>query len=190
MNPNPVCIEQTANYKKVRELIKKYGISSFLVVEEQNVENSPRIGSRNKKVIKGILTQRDINSFQFDDELVTSKMTDLDRLVYYEVDKHFDSLNCDLNAILTQCKSLLISNKIEKIPIVTKDKEIVGLVSIKDLKQYESMTLANKDASGRLFVGAAVGANKDYIERANALVKSGCDVLVIDVANGHSKIAM
>jgi IMP dehydrogenase len=64
------------------------------------------------------------------------------------------------------------------------------LVSIKDLKQYESMTLANKDASGRLFVGAAVGANKDYIERAEALVKSGCDVLVVDVANGHSKIAL
>lgn len=85
---------------------------------------------------------------------------------------------------------MLISNKIEKIPIITSNKEIVGLVSIKDLKQYESMTLANKDASGRLFVGAAVGANKDYIERAEALVKSGCDVLVVDVANGHSKIAM
>ena len=40
------------------------------------------------------------------------------------------------------------------------------MVSIKDLKQYESMTLANKDHSGRLFVGAAVGANKDYIERS------------------------
>jgi IMP dehydrogenase len=58
------------------------------------------------------------------------------------------------------------------------------------LKQYESMNQANKDHSGRLFVGAAVGANKDYIERAEALVKSGCDVLVVDVANGHSKIAM
>lgn len=52
------------------------------------------------------------------------------------------------------------------------------------------MNLANKDSSGRLFVGAAVGANKDYIERSAALVKSGCDVLVVDVANGHSKLAM
>jgi IMP dehydrogenase len=87
--------------------------------------------------------------------------------VYYEVDEHFDSRNCDLNLIIKHCKELLIFNKIEKIPIVIKNsKEIVGLVSIKDLKQYEAMTHANKDQSGRLFVGAAIGANKDYIERA------------------------
>ena len=49
---------------------------------------------------------------------------------------------------------------------------------------------ANKDESGRLFVGAAVGANKDYIERAESLIKSGCDVLIVDVANGHSKLAL
>lgn len=114
----------------------------------------------------------------------------MEKLIYYEVDKSFDSLTCDLNSILAQCKALLISNKIEKIPIINSSKQIVGLVSIKDLKQYEAMTLANKDASGRLFVGAAVGANKDYLERADALVRSGCDVLVVDVANGHSKIAM
>jgi hypothetical protein len=112
MNPNPVCIEETANYKKVRELKKKYGISSFLVVEAQNVENSPRLGVRSHKIIKGILTQRDINSFEFDDETVTSRMTTMDKLVYYEVDKKFDPLNCDLNSILANCKSLLISNKI------------------------------------------------------------------------------
>ncbi len=75
-------------------------------------------------------------------------------------------MNCDLNSILANCKSLLISNKIEKIPIITSSKAVVGLVSIKDLKQYESMNQANKDSSGRLFVGAAVGANKDYIERS------------------------
>lgn len=44
--------------------------------------------------------------------------------------------------------------------------------------------------SGRLYVGAAVGANKDYIERSQRLVEAGCDVLVVDVANGHSKLAM
>lgn len=106
------------------------------------------------------------------------------------MDSHFDSRNCDLNQILKHCKELLIFNKIEKIPILKSTKEVVGLVSIKDLKQYESMTNANKDQGGRLFVGAAIGANKDYIERAEALVKSGCDVLVVDVANGHSKLAL
>lgn len=85
---------------------------------------------------------------------------------------------------------MLIHNKIEKIPLINDQYEVLGLVSIKDLRQYESMNLANKDKTGRLFVGAAVGANKDYIERSEALVKAGCDVLVVDVANGHSKLAM
>ena len=69
-------------------------------------------------------------------------------------------------------------------------KEIIGLVSLKDLQIFESMKIANKDQSGRLLVGAAVGANKDYIERAEQLKEAGCDVLVVDVANGHSKLAL
>jgi hypothetical protein len=48
-------------------------------------------------------------------------------------------------------------------------KQIIGLVSLKDLQVYESMKIANKDHSGRLFVGAAIGANKDYMERAEQL---------------------
>lgn len=56
--------------------------------------------------------------------------------------------------------------------------------------RYEALTRANKDANGRLYVGAAVGGNKDYIERTEALIKAGCDVLVVDVANGHNKLTM
>lgn len=52
------------------------------------------------------------------------------------------------------------------------------------------MKASNKDSSGRLFVGAAIGANKDYLQRAEALSQAGCDVFVVDVANGHSKIAL
>lgn len=85
MNPNPVCISETANYKTVKSLMKKYGISSFLVVMEQNGESSPRLGGSMKKIISGILTQRDINGFQFDDEKVHSKMTNIEKLVTYEV---------------------------------------------------------------------------------------------------------
>ena len=64
------------------------------------------------------------------------------------------------------------------------------MVSLKDILEFEERKLANKDQSGRLFVGAAVGANKDYIERSRRLVEAGCDVLVVDVANGHSKLAL
>lgn len=52
------------------------------------------------------------------------------------------------------------------------------------------MIRANKDGNGRLYVGAAVGGNKDYIERSAALIKAGCDVLVVDVANGHNRLTM
>jgi len=190
MNPNPVCIEENSNFREVKKLMKKYLISSFLVTAARNPEDSPRLGKKFKKIICGILTQRDIHCFQHDDEEVKSKMTPMSKLVYYEVGSEFDSGNCDLNAILEQCKSLLINNKIEKIPIIKSNKEIVGLVSLKDLRQYESMVNSNKDHRGRLYVGAAVGANKDYLERSEELVRAGCDVLVIDVANGHSKLAL
>ena len=63
-------------------------------------------------------------------------------------------------------------------------------MSLKDLRQYQSMVNSNKDQRGRLYVGAAVGANKDYLERSEELVKAGCNVLIVDVANGHSKLAM
>lgn len=96
-------------------------------------------------------------------------MTPIDRVVYYEVGDDYEYASCDLNSLLQECKKLLLKNKVEKIPILNARKQIVGLVSLKDLTIFESMQLANKDSSGRLFVGAAIGANKDYIERAQLL---------------------
>ena len=66
MNPNPVCVSQSSNYKTIKTLMNKYKISSFLVVGNDNIESSPRLGNSKKK-IRGIITQRDINSFKFDD---------------------------------------------------------------------------------------------------------------------------
>lgn len=63
MNPNPVCIEEDANQKTVRSLMKKYGISSFLVTASKKPDDSPRLGYSSKKTLTGILTQRDINCF-------------------------------------------------------------------------------------------------------------------------------
>lgn len=117
-------------------------------------------------------------------------MTPFDKLIYYEVPEGYSESKYDLNSLLQECKKLLYANKIEKIPIITSDKFIVGLVSLKDLIQYEKTSHSNKDNSGRLYVGAAIGANKDYLERAEALYNAGCDVFVVDVANGHSKLAI
>lgn len=169
---------------------QKYSISSFLVVEKCDGESSPRISRDRARKIKGILTARDINCFEFDDQLVSDFMTPLEKLIYVEVEAGFSPQNCDLNSLLSECKKLLFKNKIEKIPIINPRKEIVGLVSLRDILEYEERKLANKDSSGRLYVGAAIGANKDYLERARKLADAGCDVLIVDVANGHSKLAL
>lgn len=158
---------------------------------KSNGGESPRINPKHqKKTLAGLLTNRDIQCFKFDDQLVKDFMTPIDRVVYYEVGEDFEYASCDLNSLLQECKKLLLKNKIEKIPILNAKKQILGLVSLKDLHVYESMQIANKDQSGRLFVGAAIGANKDYLERAEKLQEAGVDVLVVDVANGHSKLAI
>jgi IMP dehydrogenase len=103
MNPNPVTIGIDCNFKMVKFLMKKYGITSFLVintVSTNRAEDSPRITYERKKALKGILTQRDINCFKFDDELVKDFMTPIDKVIYYEVSNSFDAKNCDLNSIL------------------------------------------------------------------------------------------
>lgn len=63
-------------------------------------------------------------------------MTPLEKLVYYEVNQGFSAINCDLNSILAECKKLIYKNKIEKIPLLNPKKEIVGLVSLKDILEF------------------------------------------------------
>lgn len=85
------------------------------------------------------------------------------------------------------CKNLMHSKRVEKLPILNKEGLIKGLVTLKDLEaKNQREKQANIDPQGRLYVGAAVGAKEEDLERAEALVNAGADVLVIDVANGHS----
>lgn len=126
----------------------------------------------------------------FDDEKVSSVMTPIERINYYKLPNNYESDNFQLETILKECKALALKNKVEKIPLIDEKFRLHGIISLKDIMKYESLARANKDPHGRLFVGGAVGANKDYLERAEALIKAGCDVLVVDVANGHNKLTM
>ncbi len=83
--------------------------------------------------------------------------------------------------------SLLRQNKIEKLPLVDPDGRLRGLITVKDFTKSEQYPLATKDADGRLVVGAAVGVGGDAEVRAKALIEAGVDVVVVDVAHGHSK---
>ncbi|MEV0581626.1 IMP dehydrogenase [Nonomuraea sp. NPDC050310] len=83
--------------------------------------------------------------------------------------------------------ALLKQNKIEKLPLVDADGRLRGLITVKDFTKSEQYPLSTKDADGRLMVGAAIGVAGDAEERAKALIDAGVDVIVVDVAQGHSK---
>ncbi|NUT42531.1 MAG: IMP dehydrogenase [Thermoactinospora sp.] len=82
---------------------------------------------------------------------------------------------------------LLRKNKIEKLPLVDSEGRLRGLITVKDFTKSEKYPLSTKDADGRLMVGAAIGVAGDAEERAKALIDAGVDVIVVDVAQGHSK---
>jgi len=87
---------------------------------------------------------------------------------------------------LERAKELLHAHRIEKLLVVDSSGDLCGLITIKDIEKSERFPDASKDAMGRLLCGAAVGVGGDRLERSQALVDSGVDVIVVDTAHGHS----
>ena len=87
---------------------------------------------------------------------------------------------------LEMAKSILSKHRIEKLPLVDKDGNLKGLITIKDIEKATKYPNSAKDASGRLLVGAAVGVSKDMYDRLDALVAAKADVIIVDTAHGHS----
>src|SRR5262249_55118544 len=88
---------------------------------------------------------------------------------------------------LAEAEEILHRNKIEKLPVVDADGRLRGLITVKDIQKKIEFPDATKDEQGRLRVAAAVGVGPDALERAQALVGAGVDVLVVDTAHGHSR---
>jgi IMP dehydrogenase len=123
----------------------------------------------------GMLTERDLR-FVIDGRLrVADRMTPRDRLVLHEGE-----------ISLPEAERLLAARKVKKLPLVAADGTLIGLVTSRDLLRQRRLPFATRDDSGRLRVGAAIGARGDYLERAAELLRAGADVLVIDIAHGHS----
>jgi hypothetical protein len=97
-------------------------------------------------------------------------MTPVDHLKVIQIPDDFDKQSYDIQELIKTTKDMAIGSKIEKIPLVNSRCEIQGLICLKDIFQYEKLKLANKGLNGKLYVGAAVGANKDYLERAKKLI--------------------
>ena len=89
-------------------------------------------------------------------------------------------------AIMEKAEEILQQNKIEKLPLVNSEGQLVGLITIKDIEKVVEFPNAAKDKHGRLLAAAAVGVTSDTFERAAALLDAGADALVIDTAHGHS----
>ena len=122
----------------------------------------------------GILTNRDLR-FETDfDQPIRNVMTK-DNLV-----------TAPVGTTLSEAQKILGKHRIEKLPIVDKDFKLKGLITIKDIEKAIQYPNSAKDKNGRLLVGAAVGAGKDFIDRAKALVDAKADCIDVDTAHGHN----
>ena len=141
-------------------LMERYRISGVPVVE-------------NGKLV-GIITNRDIR-FETDFSKPIREAMTSDNLI-----------TAPEGTTLEEAKNILAKHRIEKLPIVNKNFELRGLITIKDIEKAVKYPNSAKDAHGRLLCAAAIGVTGDAIERATALVNAGVDVLGIDTAHGHS----
>lgn len=157
---DPVSIHATATLKEALLIMSEYRISGVPVVDNDN------------KLI-GILTNRDLRFENDYSKKVEALMTKMPLITVKK------------GTTLDDAEAIFRTNKVEKLPVVDEENRLAGLITIKDLKKRQEYPNANKDAFGRLRVGAAIGVGQ--LDRARALVEAGVDVLVLDSAHGHSK---
>ena len=143
------------------------------IMREFKIGGIPVIDSEGKLI--GILTNRDLR-FQKDLTKTVNEIMTKDGLI-----------TAQKGISLDEAESILQEFKIEKLPIVDEQYKLIGLVTYKDIIKRKNNPYASKDTLGRLRVGAAVGVTPDLLERVQALVTVGVDVISIDTAHGHSK---
>ena len=128
-----------------------------------------------KGFLKGIVTNRDLRFEKNNEKLITEVMTKKNLITVGN------------GTSLDEAEVILQQNKIEKLPVVSDDYKLLGLITFSDITKLKLKPIANKDKYGRLRVAAAIGVSLDSIDRAIALVESGVDAIVVDTAHGHSK---
>jgi IMP dehydrogenase len=125
--------------------------------------------------LRGLLTERDMRFVGDRRAAVSTRMTPVERLVLQRGDIDLDG-----------AARIMAERRVKKLPIIDRDGRLTGLITSRDIVRQQRLPFATRDARGRLMVGAAIGATGDYLERAAELVGAGADVLVIDIAHGHS----
>jgi IMP dehydrogenase len=162
MISDPVTLSKDHTLAEAKETMAKYKISGLPVVDAENT-------------LIGIITNRDVKYQENLDMKVEEIMT------------KNNLITSDKDTNLEKAKEILLKSRVEKLPIVDKNNKLVGLITIKDIDNQLEYPNANKDESGRLIVGAGVGVGEDTLDRIEALVEAGVDIIGIDSAHGHSK---
>ncbi|MBA0907788.1 MAG: IMP dehydrogenase [Nitrosarchaeum sp.] len=164
MIENPYVINVDKTVKDAINYAQEKEISGLLVIDS------------NSKLV-GIVTDRDL-LFEIDStHLIKDIMTK-------------DVVTAKPGVTLDEAKKILHEHRIEKLPIIDESGLIKGLITNKDITNIEDYPFASKDKKGRPLVGAAVGVKGDFMERTESLLDAGVDVLVVDIAHGHSENAL
>jgi IMP dehydrogenase len=159
---DPITITSDRPIREAMEIMRSYRISGVPVVEDD------------RKLV-GILTNRDLRFEEDLDQQISTLMTK-EKLV-----------TVSGRVTLAKAREILHRHRIEKLPVVDKKGNLVGLITIKDIEKTMKYPHASKDSHGRLRVGAAVSVGKEAELRSAALVEAGVDAIVIDTAHGHSQ---
>ena len=159
-------IAPTRTVAEATALMGRHNVNSLLVVGD---------GDR----LLGIVTSRDVLFEDSRSRRVADVMTGGEQLVTAPVGTGLDA-----------ARRILHEHRLEKLPLVDEAGRLRGLITARDVLRVAEHPRAVRDAHGRLVVGAAIGAVGDYLERAEALVAAGVDVLVVDIAHGHAEHAL
>ena len=159
---DPVVLPLTAIVADANKNMTKYKIGGIPIVDAHGK-------------LSGIVTNRDLRFEKNDQRPITEVMTSKNLITVKE------------GTSLSDAEEILQKHKIEKLPVIDDNQNLVGLITFRDITKHTTKPIANKDAFGRLRVAAAVGVTADAVERTQALVNAGVDAIVIDTAHGHTK---
>ena len=160
---DPHTVDANQRVADALRLMERTGVGTLVVTTDDNR-------------LAGLLTRRDVR-FVAGDALVADRMTPRDRLVVHTGPMSF-----------ADAERIMAERKIKKLPLVSADGTVLGLMTARDLIKHRTHPFATRDEQGRLRVAGAVGATGDFLERAVELQQAGADVLVIDIAHGHSLV--
>lgn len=159
---NPITLGPDRRIREAAQLMARFRISGVPIVDDHG------------RLI-GILTNRDL---QFENNL--------DRPIREAMTKE-NLVTAPVGTTLDEAERILGKHRIEKLPVVDERGVLKGLITVKDIFKRRQYPHANKDAHGRLRVAGAVGAGREAVDRARALLDAGCDAIVVDSAHGHSQ---